>query len=95
MRPHARPSVCSRRCISSNNARQKRAETQNEFIEANKARAEAFRTDVITQVCSLQRKEKLREDLFQKALGLVKESRREGIADLIELATGGSIRLRP
>lgn len=75
--------------------RAKRAQTQNQFTEDNKDRAEQFRLDVITQLRAIERKSPLNVQHLQDALGLVKENRRAAIADLIDAATAGRVRLKP
>lgn len=71
--------------------RAKRAETQNEYTEDNKRRAEIFRADVLAQVRAAEAKQPLNKEHFQEALRLVKENRRREIAELIRFATRGGI----
>lgn len=73
--------------------RAKRAEKMDRHAAENARRAEAFRTDVITQVRALERHKPLDVATFRAALDLVKERRRAAVAELIEVATAGRIRL--
>jgi hypothetical protein len=75
--------------------RAQRAKAQNEFTQDNLDRAEQFRLDVFTQLRAIEKTSKLNVRHLQDALGLVKENRRAAIAEIIEAATGGRVRLKP
>lgn len=75
--------------------RTQRAKAQNEFTQDNLDRAEQFRLDVFTQLRAIEKTAKLNVQHLEDALGLVKENRRAAIAELIEAATGGRVRLKP
>lgn len=83
----------NRELLASGASEGERAETQNEYTEDNKRRAEIFRADVIAQIRTVQAKQPLSKKHFQDALALVKENRRKDIANLIRSASGGAIAL--
>lgn len=73
--------------------RRLRARIENEYTQENRVRERAFTADVIVQVQDALSKDGLREDYLQDAVDHLKESRRGDAARLIEMASGGRLRV--